>query len=298
MTAGAGPRSVRAARLLGAGWRWLWRRRRLGLPWLLLAGVLTGAGWGFLEIADEVTEGTLQSFDESVLLAFRSAEDPGDPWGPWWLERAARDYTALGGAPVLLFLVVGVVGFLFLLRKWRMGLAVLAAVLGGWGFNVLLKLLFDRPRPDLVPRLVEVASASFPSGHAMVAATTYLTLAALLMHVAPAYRVRAFVLSLGGLLTIVIGTSRVYLGVHWPSDVLAGWAAGTVWAVLCSAAAIGLRRRGVIPHGEVTRQADDLDGAEPPRDQAWASGASTSRSPGASRSSTSSGGAGSATPGR
>ncbi|WP_426959868.1 phosphatase PAP2 family protein [Muricoccus radiodurans] len=108
----------------------------------------------------------------------------------------------------------------------------------------LLKIGYDRPRPDLVPHAVEVYTASFPSGHAMLSAVTYLTLGALLMRVQPSRRVRSFVLGMAILTTLMVGISRVYLGVHWPTDVMAGWCFGAGWAVICSMAALlWIRRR-------------------------------------------------------
>ena len=100
--------------------------------------------------------------------------------------------------------------------------------------------LFDRTRPDVVPHLVEVSSASFPSGHSMLSMTTYLTLGALLAEVQTERRFRIYVLAWAVALALLVGWSRVFLGVHWPTDVLAGWTAGAAWALLCWAVAQAL----------------------------------------------------------
>ena len=109
---------------------------------------------------------------------------------------------------------------------------VVVAVVGGMLLSTGLKLGFERPRPDLVPHGARVYTASFPSGHAMLSAVTYLTLGALLARVQERRRVKAFFIGLAVVLTLLVGVSRVYLGVHWPSDVLAGWCVGAAWAVL------------------------------------------------------------------
>jgi undecaprenyl-diphosphatase len=115
--------------------------------------------------------------------------------------------------------------------------------------SALLKDAFGRARPDLVPHGVEVHTLSFPSGHAMLAAATYLTLGALLARVQPHPRVKTYVLTVAAVLTVLIGVSRVHLGVHWPSDVLAGWCVGAAWALLCWMAAVWLQRRGQVERG-------------------------------------------------
>jgi undecaprenyl-diphosphatase len=122
--------------------------------------------------------------------------------------------------------------------------------------STLLKLGFERPRPDLVPHAVVVYTASFPSGHAMLSAVTWLTLGALLMRVEPRRRVKAYVLALAVLTTLLVGASRIYLGVHWPTDVLAGWCIGAAWALMCWLAALWLQRRGRV---EETREVADDD---------------------------------------
>ena len=200
---------------------------------LLSVLVLSGGIWGFVELAEEVSEGDTQSIDETLLLALRNPVDNADPLGPGWVEELGRDFTALGGVGVLVLVMLGTLGYLMLARRYRAALFASVAVPGGILLSTLMKMGFDRPRPDLVPHDSLVYTASFPSGHAMMSAVTYLTLAALLTRVHPELRLKAYILVLAILLTLLVGVSRVYLGVHWPTDVLAGWTAGAAWAALC-----------------------------------------------------------------
>ena len=158
--------------------------------------------------------------------------------------------TALGGFGILTFLTFAAAGFLALSGKRRSMLLLLASVGGGQLLSTLFKRGFDRPRPDLVPHEALVYTASFPSGHAMMAAVTYLTLGAMLARVQPSRVLKVYVLALATIVTVAVGVSRVYLGVHWPTDVLAGWTAGAAWALLCWTAAGWLAQRGAVePEG-------------------------------------------------
>jgi undecaprenyl-diphosphatase len=208
---------------------------------LALAGVAGGV-WGFALLADEVLEGGTQAFDRKVLLAFRHG-DALAPLGPPWVHEGARDVTSLGGTAVLTLVTAIAAGFLALDGKRRMALFVCASVLGGLAVSTILKDVFHRPRPDLVPYSVYVSGASFPSGHSMMSAVTYLTLGALLARSQARKRLKAYFLLMAMLLTLAVGVTRVYLGVHWPTDVLAGWTAGAVWALLCWLAARWLQSR-------------------------------------------------------
>ncbi len=205
-----------------------------------------GSAWLFIEIADEVREGELHEIDTAILLALRSPADPADPLGPPWLQEMGRDVTALGGNLVTTFVTVAAIGFLVLQRKRRAALFVAVAVASGTILGALLKSGFDRPRPDLVPHGTVVYTSSFPSGHSMTSAVVYLTLAALLIRVQTRRRLKLYLLSLALLITIAVGVSRVYLGVHWPSDVLAGWAAGAAWAVMCWCVALWMQQKGEV----------------------------------------------------
>jgi undecaprenyl-diphosphatase len=208
---------------------------------LIPLALLALAAWGFIGLADEVMEGETHGFDEAVILAFRAAGDVGDPLGPPWFEDAMRDVTALGSAPVLVIAVLAVAGFLALSRNWGLALFTVAASLGGLALSSALKYLIDRPRPELVPREALTFTSSFPSGHSMMAAVVYLTLAALVVRLMEKKRLKGYALAVALALALLVGLSRVYLGVHWPSDVLAGWAAGAGWAMACWVAARWLK---------------------------------------------------------
>jgi len=215
-------------------------------PILIALILVVGSLWGFIELAEAVVEGEAHTIDTKLLMALRSPGDPSDPLGPRWLEETMRDITGLGGIGVLALLTAGAAGFLTLIGKRGAALTVLVAVGTGLLLSSLLKTGFDRPRPDLVPHGTTVYTASFPSGHSMLAAITYLTLGALLTRFRPSFQVRLFTLGMAVLLTLLIGISRVYLGVHWPTDVLAGWTIGACWALLCWTVARTLQRRGQI----------------------------------------------------
>ena len=223
--------------------------RRLELTALLVFGIGVLSVWGFIEIADAVLEGDARELDVGIILALRSPGDVADPIGPAWLEQIVRDFTALGGTAILTTITLAVAGYLILMHKKRMAALLLLAICGGLLLSTLGKTVFDRPRPDLVPHHAQVYTASFPSGHSMMAAVTYLTLGALLARIHKRRAVKLYFLGLAALLCIAVGASRVYLGVHWPTDVVAGWAAGAAWAMLCWLIAWRLQKRRVVEPG-------------------------------------------------
>lgn len=214
---------------------------------VLLALLIIVAGlWAIFGLADEIQEGEQFRLDRAILLLFRNPADPSDPIGPGWLESAVRDVTALGGTVVVSLITIAASGFLFLSGKRGAALFVVAAIVGALLLSFGMKAGIERPRPDLVPHGVVVYTASFPSGHATGSAATYLTLAALLARFQPRRKLKWFILGFGATLTFLIGLSRVYLGVHWPSDVVAGWTLGACWALLCWLVARWLQRRGTV----------------------------------------------------
>jgi undecaprenyl-diphosphatase len=228
-----------------------WRHVRRAIHWLgghelgmLLAIALAAAGiWTFIEVADAVLERDTHHIDRAILLAMRTPADPGDPVGPPWFEEMARDVTALGGTVVLGLGTLIVVGYLLLRRQGAAAALITVAVIGAQIMSALLKGAFDRPRPDLVPAFTYVYTASFPSGHAMLSAAVYLTFGTQLARIQPSTALRGYLIAVAVAVTVAVGASRVYLGVHWPSDVLAGWAAGAAWALLVWAGARVLARR-------------------------------------------------------
>jgi len=225
-------------------------RAHLELRALAALAFIAAALWAAIALGDEVLEGDTRAFDETLLLALRDPADPAQPLGPPIVQELMRDFTALGGVLTLILLTLAAAGFLLLLRQRGATLLLLVAVGGGWALSAAAKALLSRPRPDLVPHGSFVHTASFPSGHSMLSAVTYLTLAVLVARTLPNRAVKVYVVAVAALLSLGVGVSRVYLGVHWPTDVLAGWAAGAAWAVLCAFAAAWLARRGQIEPAE------------------------------------------------
>jgi undecaprenyl-diphosphatase len=189
--------------------------------------------FAFIRLADKVGDERTLGFDERILMLFRDSSDLSEPIGPAWVEVVVRDVSALGGLLALGLLTVAACGYLWLKRKHQLAIFVAISVAGGSLANTLLKGFIGRPRPDIVPHGTSAALSSFPSGHAMMSAVVFLTLGALLALSADERRVKIYILAWSVLLTVAVGVSRVYLGVHWPTDVIAGWIAGAIWATLC-----------------------------------------------------------------
>jgi undecaprenyl-diphosphatase len=219
-------------------------RRNIEIGSLLLLCLIVAAIWGLAELTDEVVEGATRALDTDILLALRTSGDLSDPIGPPYLEEMARDLTALGGTVVITGATLFAAGFFLMRGSLGSMVYLLVAAGGGIILSSIGKEVFDRPRPDLVPHGSLVYTASFPSGHSMMAAVAYLTLGVLIARVLPGWPQKVYVMSIAVILTVLVGISRVYLGVHWPTDVAAGWLAGAAWAVACVLFARLLSRRG------------------------------------------------------
>ena len=185
-------------------------RREIGTLATLLLFAALALTFGI--VANEMSTGNTRAFDNAVVMALRSDANPSDPLGPMWFEGAVRDITSLGSNAVLIILTLGTVGFLALSGARGAALHVLVSVGSGAILIQVLKELFGRVRPDVVPQAVSEMTRSFPSGHATLAAVTYLTLGALVARVQPKPARKMYVLFVAILLTLLVGVSRVYLG--------------------------------------------------------------------------------------
>jgi undecaprenyl-diphosphatase len=223
---------------LGEPFRFVFTRRHA----LALAGLLAVVAgvWALVALTDNVVEGDTQHFDGRAIRWFAAHR------GPQWLQDCGRDLTALGGVTVLTLVTLAVVGFLLIDHKRGAAALVVVAIVGGLVIGSTIKHFVNRPRPPRQYQAAYVFTASFPSGHSMLSAVTYLTLGALLAQVTRRRVLKLYILSIAVLVTFLVGLSRVYLGVHWPTDVLAGWTAGLVWSLVCLIVAHELQRRGAI----------------------------------------------------
>jgi undecaprenyl-diphosphatase len=200
----------------------------------------------FVVLASEVAEGETHGFDERLLLLLRVPGNPTMPIGPAWLKEGMRDITALGSTSVLSVIVMGVIGFLVVTGLRHAAVMVAVSVASGVILSNSLKAAFARARPEFMPHDMVVYTASFPSGHTTLSAVVYLTLGALLCRTQAATAVKTYILSCAAFLTGMVGFSRVYLGVHWPTDVIAGWLLGGTWALLCWFVMLWLQSRGEV----------------------------------------------------
>jgi undecaprenyl-diphosphatase len=217
--------------------RWLWPTLIL----LAVAGLLLAA-----HIAEEISEGDTFASDRAILLAMRQPGDLAHPIGPAWLLQSAIDISALGGFTLLWIFGVAGIGYLTLRRRRAEAAWLGASLIGASVLDSVLKSIFHRARPEVTPHLAYVSNASFPSGHATISAAVYLSLALMLAEADPRPLGRVCLLTFMTAIVILIGCSRVYLGVHWPSDVVAGWCIGAVWALVVFAANRWLRRRSAV----------------------------------------------------
>lgn len=207
---------------------------------LLLA---SGGLLGFIEVAEEVGEGETHAIDTRIILFFRNPNNVSDPIGPLWFEEFVRDVTAFGSFAFILMASLFTVGLLLVLNKYKMALFTAVSILSGSLLSFALKLGFDRPRPGLVPHHTEVITKSFPSGHSMMAVITFLTLATLASQTLRTRKAKTYLISSAAFIALLVGFTRIYLGVHWPSDVLAGFLMGTFWALMSSFVALRLSLR-------------------------------------------------------
>jgi undecaprenyl-diphosphatase len=187
---------------------------------------------GFVQLATVVMGGSTSDLDEAMLLSLRNANDLSDPIGPMWVEELMRDITAFGGVGILVSISLTVFGYLLLTGQKSVAWYFFIAIFTGISLSFALKYGFTRPRPNLVPHGSYVYTSSFPSGHAMMSALIYLTIAGMLSHLPFSRSLKTYFLTVAVILTVAVGFSRVYLGVHWPTDVLAGWMIGSGWAFM------------------------------------------------------------------
>lgn len=216
---------------------------------VVAVGVMT-----FIEVADDMTEADGQAFDQAVLHWLQPV--PGHPRGPWWLHEAAADLTSLGGISVLTLFAVIALTFLLIQRKRLSALLLVVGLAGGVALSEGLKALFERARPPVEYQAVDTLNASFPSGHALLSTVFYLTLGVMLTRAFPRRHLKAFVLVAAILIALLIGLTRVYLGAHWASDVIAGWCAGAAWAMVLWLAAYAVERRQQAAHAALQDEPD------------------------------------------
>lgn len=226
---------VSGFRLLApAGLKSRWQNRSPGeVRFLVVALGICLAVWAFAWVADEVGEDEHLHLEQRVMLAMRNPANLAEPVGPAWLTQVAVDVSALGGATVIILLSLLVCGHLLLRGRWRRVVILALTIAGGHALSYTLKTFYGRQRPDVVPHLAQVDSASFPSGHSLSSSVIYLTIGALLAQAVTRRREKVYLMAIAFGLTFIIGVSRVFLGVHYPTDVLAGWSAGTAWALAC-----------------------------------------------------------------
>jgi len=227
----------------------LGRYRSLFLPLLAGLGVALLA-WAFIQLSSEMVEGDTRAFDMQLLRAAQSLRS-GQPW----VAEVMRDLSGLGSTAVLTLFTAVTVGYLALVSARTTALLVATAVITGSVGVSWLKDVFGRLRPAADFAELVAPGLSFPSGHASVSAIVFLTLGALLASTRSRAIERTYILAMAALMTLLVGLSRITLGVHWATDVLAGWAFGAAWSMVWLLLAQRFARdaAGVNPEGAQKR---------------------------------------------
>lgn len=213
-----------------------------GLRALLAALLIASLFLSFGYISEEALEGDMDTFDHVVAMAMRMSGDAGGPVGPPWMEEIGRDVTAIGSPVALSFIIVASIGYLLLARRRGAALLLGTAVVSGAALNTALKFGFDRARPD-IPHVAHVFTPSFPSGHATLSTIAFLTIATLIAQLDIDRRIKAYCFGLALFMMAMVGLSRIYLGLHFASDVLASWCLGSAWTILCCVGAAWLEQQ-------------------------------------------------------
>ncbi len=198
---------------------------------LALVALVTAGVWTMLHLGGEVREGETTAFDTFVVQALRAPGQPHVPIGPRWLADVMRDVTALGGTTIVVLATSLAVAALCFHRHWRRAAILTAVMVLAQSCDELLKTAYDRTRPDFAAYGAYVYAQSFPSGHSTASAALWLSLAMIAASFEPSRRRKATWFAFAGLIILGVGASRVYLGVHWPTDVIAGWMLGACWAL-------------------------------------------------------------------
>ena len=225
----------------------------LGALAIVSLGIMT-----FVEIAADMTGANGRAFDQRVLHWMQPVA--GQPRGPWWLNEAAADITSLGGIAVLTLFAVVALGMLLILGKRLSAVLLVVGLAGGIALSECLKALFERERPSAAFQAVETLNASFPSGHALLSTVFYLTVAVMMTRAFSKRRLKAYVLGVGMVFALMVGLTRVYLGAHWASDVMAGWCVGAAWAMALWLVSYAVERRQTRRHARLVDETPVAEG--------------------------------------
>ena len=210
--------------------RWLARLKGLEAQALLIWFALASALWIFFTLGSEIGEGDTSAFDRQLITLLRTSGNSGEPIGPAWFKDSMRDVTALGGFTFLTLMTIVVVLALLFHRKRREAIILTATAVSAQISIEILKFLYDRPRPALLIPQIRAFTKSFPSGHTAESTAIFLTVATVIASLETKHHTKILAYTVATFAILAVGFSRVYLGMHWPTDVLGGWVLGTAWA--------------------------------------------------------------------
>ncbi len=193
------------------------------------------AGLVFAVLVAAIASGHSFAFDRNLIMLFREPGNPAVPIGPAWFQEAVRDMTALGSFVGLFFMTTAATLTLWLCGYRRLATGLVGSVLMALLVSNGLKIVIARDRPDIVAHTALTFTASFPSGHAFLSAATMLSIAGFVGLASRRDDIALLCLALAWVMVLLIGLSRIYLGVHWPTDVLGGWCLGIVWSSIATA---------------------------------------------------------------